>query len=172
VAPGSTQVRLLLEDGSDYGFTGTVQFSELQVNESTGTVTLRASFPNPQGTLLPGQFVQTRFTQAVTPNAILVPQNALQRDIGGDAFVFLVGPGNKAVRRQVRADRAQGSDWVITAGLRSGDRVITQGLANLRDGAAIRPVPAATPQRIAPPPAGAGAGGGQAAGQARGGAAR
>lgn len=150
VTPGSTQVRLLLEDGSDYGFTGTVQFSEIQVNESTGTVTLRASFPNPQGTLLPGQFVQTRFIQAVTPNAILVPQNAVQRDIGGEAFVFLAGPGNKAVRRQVRADRTQGTDWVITAGLKSGDRVITQGLANLRDGAAIRPVPASAPQRIAP----------------------
>ena len=65
MTPGSTQVRLLLEDGSDYGFTGTVQFSELQVNESTGSVTLRARFPNPQGTLLPGQFVQTRFNQAV-----------------------------------------------------------------------------------------------------------
>lgn len=156
VTPGSTQVRLLLEDGSDYGYTGTVQFSEVQVNESTGTVTLRASFPNPQGTLLPGQFVQTRFIQAVTPNAILVPQNALQRDIGGEAFVFIVGPDNKAVRRAVTADRAAGNDWVITAGLRAGDKVITQGLNNLRDGAAIRAVPATTPQRIAPPPAGAG----------------
>lgn len=155
VTPGSTQVRLLLEDGSDYGYTGTVQFSELQVNESTGTVTLRASFPNPQGVLLPGQFVQTRFIQAVTPGAILVPQNAVQRDIGGQAFVFLVGPGNKAVRRQVRADRTQGTDWVITGGLKAGDKVISQGLANLKDGAAIRPVPAGTPQRIAPPPAGA-----------------
>jgi membrane fusion protein (multidrug efflux system) len=155
VTPGSTQVRLLLEDGSDYGYTGTVQFSELQVNESTGSVTLRARFPNPQGTLLPGQFVQTRFIQAVTPNAFLVPQNAVQRDLGGEAFVFLVGPGNKAVRRTVRADRAQGNEWVVTAGLKSGDRVITQGLANLRDGAAIRPVPAGQPQRIAPPPPGA-----------------
>jgi membrane fusion protein (multidrug efflux system) len=114
--------------------------------------------------LLPGLFVQTRFTQAVTPGAILVPQNAVQRDIGGDAFVFLVGPGNKAVRRQVRADRTQGSDWVITGGLRAGDKVITQGLANLRDGAAIRPVPANAPQRIAPPPPGAAGAQGQGKG--------
>nr|WP_314444207.1 efflux RND transporter periplasmic adaptor subunit [uncultured Sphingomonas sp.] len=170
VTPGSTQVRLLLEDGSDYGFTGTVQFSEVQVNESTGTVTLRASFPNPQGTLLPGQFVQARFSQAVTPNAILVPQNAVQRDISGQAYVFLVGPDNKAVRREVNADRTQGSDWVITGGIRAGDKVITQGLANLRDGAAIRPVPANTPQRIAPPAPGSG--GGQGAGQGKGGGAR
>lgn len=170
VTPGSTQVRLQLEDGSDYGYTGTVQFSEAQVNESTGTVTLRASFPNPQGVLLPGQFVQTRFTQAVTPDAILVPQNAVQRDLGGQAFVFLVGPGNKAVRREVKADRTQGSDWVVTAGIKAGDKVITQGLANLKDGASIRPVPASAPQRIAPPPAGAARGQGE--GQSKGGGAR
>jgi len=171
VSPGSTQVRLFLEDGSDYGYTGTVQFSEIQVNESTGTVTLRASFPNPQGTLLPGQFVQTSFTQAVTPNAILVPQNAVQRDLGGQAYVFIVGQGNKAVRREVKADRAQGSDWVITGGIRAGDKVITQGLANLRDGADIRPVPANSPQRIAPPPAGARGAQGKAGGQSKGGGA-
>ena len=169
VTPGSTQVRLFLEDGSDYGYTGTVQFSEVQVNESTGTVTLRAAFPNPQGTLLPGQFVQTRFSQAVTPNAILVPQNAVQRDIGGQAYVFIVGPNNKAVRREVKADRTQGNDWVVTGDIRAGDKVITQGLSNLRDGADIRPVPANTPQRIAPPPAGSGGGQGKAGGQSKGG---
>ncbi|WP_205480291.1 efflux RND transporter periplasmic adaptor subunit [Sphingomonas arenae] len=151
VDPGSTQVRLQLEDGSDYGYTGTVQFSEVMVNESTGTVTLRARFPNPNAVLLPGMFVQAIFTQAVTPNAILVPQSAVQRDIGGQAYVFLVGPGNKAQRRQVTADRTSGTNWVITGGVRPGDKVITQGLANVRDGAAIRPVPASAPQRIAPP---------------------
>lgn len=154
VSPGSTQVRLILEDGSDYGYAGTVQFSEALVNESTGTVTLRARFPNPQGSLLPGSFVQARFTQSVTPNAILVPQSAVQRDIGGQASVFVVGAGNKAQRREVNASRTYGTDWVITGGLRPGDKVITQGLANLRNGAAIRPVPANAPQRIAPPPAG------------------
>ncbi|MCW3797578.1 efflux RND transporter periplasmic adaptor subunit [Sphingomonas sp. BN140010] len=162
--PGSTQVRLLLEDGSDYGYTGTVQFSEATVNESTGTVTLRARFPNPNGVLLPGSFVQARFTQAVTPNAILVPQSALQRDIGGQAYVFIVGPGNKALRRGVAADRTFGTDWVITGGLRPGDKVITQGLANLRNNAPIRPVPASTPQKIAPPPPGSVAAGGRSGG--------
>ena len=161
---GSTQVRLLLDDGSDYGYTGTVQFSEATVNESTGTVTLRARFPNPNGVLLPGSFVQARFTQAVTPNAILVPQSALQRDIGGQAFVFIVGPGNKAVRRQVAADRTFGTDWVITGGLQAGDKVITQGLANLRSGAPIRPTPASAPQRIAPPPPGSQQAGGRPGG--------
>ncbi len=150
VTPGSTQVRLKLEDGSDYGYTGTVQFSELMVNESTGTVTLRARMHNPQGVLLPGMFVQALFTQAVDPNAFLVPQPALQRDFGGEAFVFVVGKDNKAERRKVVADRTFGTNWVITSGLQPGDKVITQGIANVKTGAAIRPVPASAPQRIAP----------------------
>lgn len=157
--PGSTQVRLKLEDGSDYGYTGTVQFSEMMVNEATGTVTLRARFPNPQGTLLPGMFVQASFIQAVTPNAILVPQQALQRELGGEAFVFIVGPGNKAVRRSVKAERTYASSWVVTGGLNPGDRIITQGLANLREGAPLKPVAASTPQKIAPRPPGQGGGG-------------
>jgi membrane fusion protein (multidrug efflux system) len=165
VQPGSTQVRLKLEDGSDYGYTGTVQFSEVMVNESTGTVTLRARFPNPQNVLLPGMFVQALFTQAVDPNVFLVPQAAVQRDIGGDAFVFLVGGGNKAERRKVLAERTVGTNWVISGGLRAGDRIITQGTANLRDGAELRPVPASSPQRIQPGTAGAGVAG--RAGQGR-----
>jgi len=159
VAPGSTQVRLRLEDGTDYGYTGTVQFSEVMVNESTGTVALRARFPNAQGVLLPGMFVQALFTQAVDPNAILVPQQAVQRDIGGDAFVFVVGPGNKAQRRKILADRTFGTNWVVTGGLRAGDKVITQGVANLRNGAPVRPVRASAPQRAEPPPVGASASG-------------
>ena len=159
VSPGSTQVRLKLEDGTDYGFTGTVQFSEVMVNESTGTVTLRARFPNPQNVLLPGMFVQALFTQAVDQNVFLVPQAAVQRDIGGEAFVFLVGAGNKAERRKVVADRTVGANWVVSAGLRTGDKVITQGTANLRNGAELRPVPASAAQRIEPGKAGAGTGG-------------
>lgn len=159
VSPGSTQVRLKLEDGTDYGYTGTVQFSEVMVNESTGTVTLRARFPNPQNVLLPGMFVQALFTQAVDQNVFLVPQAAVQRDIGGDAFVFLVGGGNKAERRKVVADRTSGTNWVVSAGLRAGDKVITQGTANLRNGAELRPVPASAAQRIQPGGGVAGAGG-------------
>jgi membrane fusion protein (multidrug efflux system) len=165
VEPGSTQVRLQLEDGSAYGFTGTVQFSEIVVNESTGTVNLRARFPNPQGVLLPGMFVQALFTQAVDPNAFLVPQAAVQRDIGGQAYVLIVGRGNKAERRNVIASRTYGANWVVTGGLRTGDKVITQGTGSLKAGAPIRPVPASTPQRVVPggPPAGKGRQGGGAA---------
>jgi len=156
VEPGSTQVRLKLEDGSDYGYTGTVEFSEVMVNESTGTVTLRARFPNPQHVLLPGMFVQAEFTQAVDPSVFLVPQAAVQRDIGGEAFVFVVGGGNKAERRKVAADRTFGTNWVVSSGLRPGDKVITQGTNNLRSGAPVKPVPASAPQKIEPGKPGAG----------------
>ncbi len=159
VAPGSTQVRLKLEDGTDYGYTGTVQFSEVMVNESTGTVTLRARFPNPQNVLLPGMFVQALFTQAVDEGVFTIPQAAVQRDIGGDAFVFVVGKGNKAERRKVVAERTFGADWVVTSGLQAGDKVITQGTGNLRSGAPIRPVPATSRQRVEPRKPGEGGGG-------------
>ena len=150
VMPGSTAVRLKLEDGSDYDFAGTVQFSEMTVNEATGTVTLRARFPNPHGLLLPGMFVQASFTQAVDAEAYLVPQVAVQRDFGGDSMVYVVASGDKAERRKVNAVRTLGSDWVVTGGLKPGDRIITQGTANLKSGMPVKPVPAAAPQRVAP----------------------
>jgi membrane fusion protein (multidrug efflux system) len=154
VTQGSTQVHLKLEDGSDYPYTGTVKFSEVTVNEATNTVTLRASFANPHGGLLPGMFVQTVFDQAVDPSAYLVPQQAMQRDFGGDAFVYLVGKDNKVERRKVTAGRTAGADWVVTSGLNSGDKIITQGINNLRHGMAVRPVPADTPQKVGTPAAG------------------
>ncbi|WP_312846615.1 efflux RND transporter periplasmic adaptor subunit [Sphingopyxis sp. PET50] len=148
VQPGSTSVRLRLEDGSAYGFAGTIEFSEAVVSEATGTVTLRARFPNPQGTLLPGMFVKAVFDQAVEANAFRVPQAALQRDFDGSAFVYLVGKGNKAERRKVTADRTLGTDWIVTEGLKPGDKVISQGLGNLRAGQPIRPVAAGSAQRV------------------------
>ncbi|MGL3820338.1 efflux RND transporter periplasmic adaptor subunit [Sphingopyxis sp. R3-92] len=150
-AAGSTSVRLRLEDGSSYGFSGSVQFSEITVNEATGTVTLRARFPNPQGLLLPGMFVTALFDQAVNPAAILIPQAAVQRDFDGSAFVYLAGKDNKAARRKVTAARTIGPNWVVTDGLKAGDRVITQGLGNLKQGAPIRPVPASSAQQVGPP---------------------
>lgn len=167
--PSNAVVRLTLEDGSPYGLTGSLQFSEVTVNAATGTVTLRAQFPNPQGQLMPGMFVQASFDQAVEPSAYRVPQTALQRDIGGEAFVFVVGAGNKVDRRTVTADRTVGTDWVVTTGLRPGDKVITQGTNNLKQGAPIKPVPANTPQRVGAP-AGKGTGGGGQAGGAQPGA--
>lgn len=152
LVPTKAVVRLKLEDGGDYGRTGTVEFTEAVVNTETGTVTLRARFPNPQGILLPGMFVRASFAQAIDTRAFLIPQQAVSRDPGGDATVMLVGPDNKTVQRTIRAERTQGAAWVVTEGLRPGDKVIVQGLnAQLRPGTAVRPVPANTAQRIAPP---------------------
>jgi membrane fusion protein, multidrug efflux system len=160
VMPAKAAVRLKLEDGSDYELAGTIQFSEVVVDPNTGTVTLRASFPNPQGVLLPGMFVRAVFSQAVNTRAFLVPQQALARDPKGEATVLVVGPGNRAMQRKVTADRTEGAFWVVTAGLNPGDKVITQGTNRARPNQPVRPVPASAPQRIDPnrkgPPGGAG----------------
>jgi membrane fusion protein (multidrug efflux system) len=153
--PSAAQVHLKLPDGSIYGFTGTVEFSQVIVDQSTGTVTIRARFPNPQSILLPGMFVTAQFAQAVQTAAILVPQPAVTRDPQGNATLYVVGPGNRAVLRTIVVDRTFGTDWVVTEGLAPGEKVITQGLANLKDGAQVKPVPASAPQKVQAPPPGA-----------------
>jgi membrane fusion protein (multidrug efflux system) len=153
VQPTAAQVRLLLPDGTDYGVTGTVEFSQVIVDQNTGTVILRARFPNPDNILLPGMFVKARFAQAIDTQAILVPEQALSRDPQGNATVWIVGPGDKAVPKTVAADRTLGAYWVVTGGLHPGDRIITQGTGNLRPNAPVRPVSADTPQRLQAPPA-------------------
>ena len=150
-APARAEVTLKLEDGTDYGIKGTVEFAEVVVDPSTGTVTLRARFPNPQGLLLPGMFVRAAFAQAIQKNAFLVPQVAISRDAKGNATLFVVGANGKAEQRSIKADRTQGQYWVVTDGLKGGEHVITQGLANLRPGAAIRAVPANAPQPVKAP---------------------
>ena len=155
VVPTSAQVRVKLPDGSYYGATGTVEFSEVLVDQNTGTVTLRARFPNPQSLLLPGMFVTAEFAQAIDTSAFLVPQQAISRDPQGNATLFVVGPGNRAVQRTVVTARTQGPYWVVTQGLAPGEKVISQGTANLKDGAQIKPVPASAPQKVKAPPPGA-----------------
>jgi membrane fusion protein (multidrug efflux system) len=152
--PTDAQVQLKLPDGSIYGFTGTVEFSQVIVDQNTGTVTIRARFPNPQSILLPGMYVTAQFAQAVQTDAILVPQEAVSRDPQGNATLFVVGPGNHAVQRTIQADRTLGANWVVTGGLAPGEKVITQGTANLKDGAPIKPVPASAPQHIGNRPPG------------------
>lgn len=154
-AAASADVRLKLEDGSDYGMVGRVEFSEVMVDAATGTVTLRARFPNPQGLLLPGMFVRASFAQSIDTNAFLIPQQAVSRDPKGNATVFVVAPdgkgGNKAVQRQVTTGRTMGANWVVTDGLKPGDKVIVQGVGKVKPDATIRPVPADTPQTIKTP---------------------
>lgn len=146
----SAAVRLTLEDGGQYDQAGVVEFSEAVVDPTTGTVTLRARVANPNGILLPGMFVSARFDQAINTQAILTPQTAVTRNPKGEASVYIVGPDNKAVQRTIIADRTQDAFWVVTQGLAPGDKVITQGLANVQPNTSLRPVPAATPQIIAP----------------------
>lgn len=149
--PTKADVRLILEDGSAYPQAGTVEFTEVVVNESTGTVTLRARFPNPQGLLLPGMFVRAEFAQSAATQAFLVPQQAVSRNAKGETSVLIVSADNKAVARPVVTKATQGAYWVVTSGLKAGDKVITEGLLSAKDGKAVKPVPAGSPMKIADP---------------------
>ena len=149
--PATAPVQLVLEDGSVYAETGRLEFTEPLVDASTGTVTLRARFPNPHNLLLPGMFVRARLSQATVQNAILAPQQAVTRTPTGAATVLLVGPDNKAVLRDIKTGRSIGDKWLVTSGLSAGDKVITEGLMRIKPGTVVRPVAAGSaPQR---PPA-------------------
>lgn len=145
----SADARIILEDGTDYNVVGRVKFSEAIVDTATGTVTLRAEVGNPQGWLLPGMFLRARFSQGVDRSAFLIPQQAISRDNKGAAQLFVVTKDGKAEQRQVEAPRIQGGFWVVTRGLKAGDRVIVQGTANLRQGQALKAVAVRTPQQVA-----------------------
>lgn len=159
--PASAEVRLILEDGSEYGPGGRIQFTEQSVNPATGTVTLRAVFPNPTGLLLPGMFARARFAKAIDITAYLVPQAAVAREANGKSSLWVVGKDDIAEQREVTISRSDGPNWVVTSGLQPGDKIITQGVANLKPKTKVKPVPASSPQKIAPPAKGEG----QAAGK-------
>ena len=146
-APTAADVWLLLDDGTRYPVAGRIAFSEVTANPATGTVTLRATFPNPQGLLLPGMFVHARLAQVSQAGIFLVPQLALTRDAKGTAQVYIVNAQGKAELRTVIASRTQGDAWVVTGGLADGDRVITQGLGKLKADQPVKAVPADAPQR-------------------------
>lgn len=130
-------VQLLMENGQAYSLKGTLQFSDVTVDESTGSITLRAIFPNPQHTLLPGMFVRARIDEGVNPNAMLVPQQGVTRTPRGDATVLLVNDKNQVEMRNVVASQAIGDQWLITSGLKSGDKVIVSGLQKVHPGATV-----------------------------------
>jgi membrane fusion protein (multidrug efflux system) len=154
----STQVKLLLEDGSPYPQTGTLKFSEVTVDQSTGSVTLRAVFPNPKQVLLPGMFVRAVLVEGVDENAILVPQRGVTRNPKGDAMVMTVGAGDKVEPRPIKVVRTVGDSWLVSDGLKTGDRVILEGLQKARPGTQVKAVPfgstpAAAPAGSPQPPA-------------------
>lgn len=149
---GSAPVTLKLEDGSTYPLQGRLEFSDITVDPGTGSIGLRAVFPNPNGTLLPGMYVRAVLSQGVAASGILVPQGAIQRDPKGNAMVTVVNAKGGAEPRPVTLGQTVGDKWLITSGLNTGDKVVTEGLQKLRPGAPIKPVPAGS---VSAPPAGA-----------------
>lgn len=145
-------VQLLLEDGSIYPLAGKIFFTDMAVDPSTGAVSLRAEFPNPQRELLPGMFVRVRFPEAVAENVIRVPQRAVQAGPQGQ-FVMVVGAENKATPTPVKTGGMAGGDFIIAEGLNGGEQVIVNGLQKARPGTAVNPVPlpAAGPSATANP---------------------
>jgi membrane fusion protein (multidrug efflux system) len=139
-AKGDVPVGLLLEDGSMYNLKGALQFTEVTVDESTGTVLLRATFANPDHFLLPGMYVHALLAQGVHQNGIVVPQQAVSHNTHGDATVLLVGAGDKAVLQVIQTGAAVDNQWVVTSGLKAGDRVIVNGLNGLDPGVTVAPV--------------------------------
>jgi len=149
---GQTPVRLALEDGSDYMETGTLQFSEVTVDEGTGSVTLRAVFPNSQRLLLPGMFVREEIQEGVRREGLLVPQLGVSHNQKGDATALIVGPHNVVQLRILEVDRAIGDKWLVTGGVKAGDRVIVEGLQLAQPGGKVDPQEfrLATPQGKTP----------------------
>jgi membrane fusion protein (multidrug efflux system) len=136
---GKAQVRLRLEDGSDYAHPGTLEFSEVTVDEGTGSVTLRALITNPERLLLPGMFVREEIQEGVRQGAVLAPQQGISRDQKGQPTALVVGPDNAVELRTIETDRAIGDQWLVTAGLKPGDRVIVEGIQSARPGAKVVP---------------------------------
>ncbi len=136
------KVQLLLEDGSTYAAPGSLQFTEVTVDTGTGSVLLRAEFPNRERVLLPGMFVRARLELGRNPAALRVPQAAVGRNGRGEPTVLLVDAQGKVSEKVIQADRAIGSDWLVGGGLAAGDRVIIEGLQKARAGMTVKPVPA------------------------------
>ena len=136
---GKAQVRVLLEDGSDYAHPGTLEFSEVTVDETTGSVTLRALVPNPDRLLLPGMFVREQIHEGVRQGVVLAPQQGVSHNQKGEPTTLVVGPDNTVELRIIKTDRAIGDQWLVSSGLKPGDRVIVEGIQSAKPGAKVVP---------------------------------
>lgn len=141
IKPTELSVRLKLENGTAYAVQGTFKFSDVAVDEATGSVTLRAAFPNPNNALLPGLYVRAELGTGTRPNSVLIPQGALFRDAEGNPLVWIVGKENKAEQRKITLGDAIDNRWLVTSGLKAGDQVIVEGLQGLSAGMTIEPTP-------------------------------
>ncbi|WP_297210888.1 MULTISPECIES: efflux RND transporter periplasmic adaptor subunit [Thermodesulfovibrio] len=135
------KVKLILEDGTGYPLEGTLQFKDVTVDPTTGSVTLRAIFPNPKGILLPGMFVRAVIREGINKKAILVPQQVVFRDTKGNPFVYVVDKENKVQIRPIQVDRAIGNRWLVSEGVQVGEQVIIEGVQRIMPGAQVKPVP-------------------------------
>src|SRR5712671_2942783 len=166
--PDQAKVTVFLEDGTQYPVQGTLQFSDITVDQNTGSVTVRAIVPNPNTVLLPGMFVRARVDEGVDNNALLVPQTAVTHNPQGQATTLVVGPDNKVALRTIQATRTVGANWVVDGGLKEGEKVIVSGIQRVQPGALVRavetaaapasqnaaaPAQPAAPQPAAPQPA-------------------
>lgn len=154
------KVGLLLEDGAKFPLEGTLQFRDITVDPTTGSVILRIIFPNPEGVLLPGMFVRAVIKEGVNEQAILVPQQAVSRDRKGNPFAFLVDAEGKVKQQMLTLDRAIGDQWLVASGLIPGEQVIVEGIQRVRPGVAVKAVPfepsrkeGLKPENAAPPSA-------------------
>ncbi|NJA87665.1 efflux RND transporter periplasmic adaptor subunit [Rhodocyclus tenuis] len=148
-------VKLLLEDGSTYALDGKLQFSDITVDKGTGTITLRAVFPNPKGELLPGMYVRALLEEGVDEQAILAPQRAVTRDTKGNPTALVVGANGTAELRTLTTRRVVGDKWLVSDGLKAGDTLIVDGLQKIAPGAPVKAVPLVTPVSAAAPAAAA-----------------
>ncbi|WHQ74673.1 efflux RND transporter periplasmic adaptor subunit [Pantoea sp. Lij88] len=147
---GKANVTLLMQNGSSYPQPGTLEFSDVTVDETTGSITLRAIVPNPNHALLPGMFVRARLDEGTNPNALLVPQQAVTRTPTGQATVMVVGADNKVEARQVTTSQAIGDKWLVTDGVKAGERVISTGLQRAKPGAQVTPQEVSDDAKAAP----------------------
>jgi membrane fusion protein (multidrug efflux system) len=147
--PDQVKVQLKLEDGTAYDQPGALKFTEVTVDPSTGAVTMRAAFPNPDNILLPGMFVHAKLAEGVRDQAIMVPQQGVTRDLKGQATALVIGPDNTVELRDIKVMRSIGNQWLVESGLKVGDRVITEGVQRVKPGIQVSPVAA---RNVAPNP--------------------
>lgn len=140
--PNQAKVVLTLEDGTQYPLPGALQFSDITVNQGTGSVTVRAVFPNPQFVLLPGMFVRASIQEGVADNATLVPQIGVTHNPQGQATALVVGPDNKVASRTLQLKSTRGDQWIVQGGLADGERVIVAGVQKVQPGAVVQAVEA------------------------------
>jgi membrane fusion protein (multidrug efflux system) len=154
-ATGSAKVKIVLEDGTVYQHEGALQFCDVTVDQTTGSVCLRVVVPNPEGLLLPGMFVRAVIEEGICDRAILVPQQAVSRDPKGNPITLIVDKADKVQQRELLTDRSLGDKWLVSSGLAQGDRVIVEGMQKVRPGMAVKAIPsksggvlAATPRNL------------------------